>query len=44
MHLGVAELEAPEIQQTLGVLLKNQEDISVVEALIEDPLWAAKAG
>ncbi|MCZ6805842.1 MAG: MoxR family ATPase [Deltaproteobacteria bacterium] len=44
MHLGVAELEAPKIQQTLGVLLKNQEDISVVEALIEDPLWAAKAG
>lgn len=43
-HLGVAELQTPEIQQTLGVLLKNQEDISVVEALIEDPLWAAKAG
>ena len=42
MHLGVAELEAPEIQQTLGVLLKNQEDISVVEQLVEDPSWAAQ--
>ena len=44
MHLGVAELETPEIQQTLGVLLKNQEDISVVEKLVDDPSWAAKAG
>ncbi|MBW2222832.1 MAG: MoxR family ATPase [Deltaproteobacteria bacterium] len=43
-HLGVAELQAPEIQQTLGVLLKNQEDISVVEKLVEDPSWATKAG
>ena len=42
MHLRVAELEAPEIQQTLGVLLKNQEDISVVEQLVEDPSWAAQ--
>ena len=44
MHLGVAELQTSEIQQTLGVLLKNQEDISVVEALVEDASWAAKAG
>jgi MoxR-like ATPase len=43
-HLGVAELETPAIQQTLGVLLKNQEDISVVEQLVEDPSWAAQAG
>jgi MoxR-like ATPase len=44
MHLGVAELQTQEIQQTLGVLLKNQEDISVVEKLVDDPSWAAKAG
>ena len=43
-HLGVAELQVPEIQQTLGVLLKNQEDIAVVEALVEDPSWAAQTG
>ena len=44
VHLGVRELETPEVQQTLGVLLKNQEDISVVEKLVEDPSWTAQTG
>ena len=42
-HLGVAELETSAIQQTLGVLLKNQEDISVVAELVADPSWTAQA-
>ena len=36
MHLGVAELETNDVQKTLGVVLKNQEDISVVEELVND--------
>jgi MoxR-like ATPase len=44
MHLGVSELETPEVQKTLGVVLKNQEDISVVEALVNDSSWTAQAG
>jgi len=39
VHLGVSELEATEVQKTLGVVLKNQEDISVVEALVKDPSY-----
>jgi MoxR-like ATPase len=39
MHLGVAELETTEVHKTLGVVLKNQEDISVVEALVSDPSY-----
>ena len=38
-HLGVSELEASEIRQTLGVLLKNQEDLRFAENLVEDPAW-----
>jgi MoxR-like ATPase len=41
MHLGVAELDVPAIRQTLGVLLKNQEDISAVDRLTEDLSWVA---
>jgi MoxR-like ATPase len=41
MHLGVAELDVPAIRQTLGVLLKNQEDISAVDRLAEDLSWVA---
>jgi MoxR-like ATPase len=44
MHLGVAELDTPAVRQTLGVLLKNQEDISAVERLVEDPSWVAQTG
>ena len=44
MHLGVSELETPEVQKTLGVVLKNQEDISVVEALVNNSSWTAQAG
>ena len=44
MHLGVSELETPEVQKTLGVVLKNQEDISGVEALVNDSSWTAQAG
>ena len=44
MHLGVSELQTPEVQKTLGVVLKNQEDISVVEALVNDSSWTAQAG
>ncbi len=39
MHLGVSELEEIEVQKTLGVVLKNQEDIAVVEALVSDPSY-----
>jgi len=39
MHLGVSELETAEVQKTLGVVLKNQEDISVVEELVNDPSY-----
>ncbi len=39
MHLGVAELETTEVHKTLGVVLKNQEDISVVDALVNDPSY-----
>jgi MoxR-like ATPase len=42
MHLGVTELDTPAIRQTLGVLLKNQEDISAVERAIDDPSWMAQ--
>jgi MoxR-like ATPase len=44
MHLGVADLETDAIKQTLGVLLKNHEDISLVDGLLEDDAWAAQAG
>jgi len=44
MHLGVSELQTPEVQKTLGVVLKNQEDISIVEQLVNDPSWTAQAG
>jgi MoxR-like ATPase len=43
-HLGVAELETSEVQKTLGVVLKNQEDIAVVSELVNDPSWTAQAG
>lgn len=39
LHLGVAELEAPEVRQTLGVLLKNHEDLGFAEKLVDDPAW-----
>ena len=44
MHLGVAELEAEPIRQTLGVLLKNREDILLVESLVGDDAWIAQVG
>ena len=44
VHLGVSELQTPEVQKTLGVVLKNQEDISIVEQLVNDPSWTAQAG
>jgi len=44
MHLGVTDLETDAIQQTLGVLLKNHEDISLVDGLVEDDAWTAQAG
>jgi MoxR-like ATPase len=44
MHLGVAELQTETVRQTLGVLLKNQDDISVVEGLLADEAWVAQAG
>jgi MoxR-like ATPase len=44
MHLGVLELETADIQKTLGVLLKNQEDILVVRELLDDPSWTAQVG
>ena len=42
MHLGVAELETPTIRNTLGVVLKNREDISEVEQRLSDEGWVAK--
>ena len=44
LHLGVAELDTEIVRRTLGVVLKNQEDISVVERLLDDRAWAAQAG
>ena len=44
VHLGIAELDAETVRQTLGVVLKNQEDISIVERLLDDQSWAAQAG
>jgi len=44
VHLGIAELDAETVRRTLGVLLKNQEDISVVERLLDDQAWPAQAG
>jgi MoxR-like ATPase len=44
LHLGVAELDTEIVRRTLGVVLKNQEDISVVERLLDDRVWAAQAG
>jgi MoxR-like ATPase len=40
VHLGIAELDAETVRQTLGVVLKNQEDISIVERLLDDQSWA----
>jgi hypothetical protein len=44
VHLGIAELDTETVRRTLGVVLKNQEDISVVERLLDDQAWAAQAG
>jgi MoxR-like ATPase len=44
VHLGIEELGADTVRQTLGVVLKNQEDISVVERLLDDDAWVAQAG
>jgi len=44
VHLGIAELDAETVRRTLGVVLKNQEDISVVERLLDDQAWPAQAG
>jgi len=44
VHLGVSELETAEVQKTLGVVLKNREDISVVAKLVDDPSWTAQTG
>ncbi|MGB5697993.1 MAG: MoxR family ATPase [Polyangiales bacterium] len=44
LHLGVAELDADTIRRTLGVVLKNQDDISVVDGLLNDEAWVAQAG
>ena len=44
VHLGIAELDTETARRTLGVVLKNQEDISVVERLLDDQAWAAQAG
>jgi MoxR-like ATPase len=44
VHLGIAGLDADTVRQTLGVVLKNQEDISIVERLLDDQSWAAQAG
>jgi len=41
--LGIAELDVETIRRTLGVVLKHQEDISVVERLLDDQGWAAQA-
>ncbi len=42
--LGIAELDAETVRRTLGVVLKHQEDISIVERLLDDQGWAAQAG
>jgi len=44
VHLGIAELDMQTVRRTLGVVLKNQEDISVVERLVEDEAWSAQVG
>lgn len=44
VHLGIAELDAETVRQTLGVVLKNQEDISAVERLLDDDAWGAQVG
>ena len=44
VHLGIAELDTETVRRTLGVVLKNQEDISVVERLLDDQAWAAQVG
>jgi MoxR-like ATPase len=44
IHLGIAELDTDTVRQTLGVVLKNQEDITVVEGLLDDDAWVAQAG
>lgn len=44
LHLGIAELDTDTVRRTLGVVLKNQEDISVVEGLLDDDAWVAQAG
>jgi len=44
LHLGIAELDADTIRRTLGVVLKNQDDISVVDGLLNDEAWVAQAG
>ena len=44
VHLGIAELDTETVRRTLGVVLKHQEDISVVERLLDDQTWAAEAG
>jgi MoxR-like ATPase len=44
LHLGIAELDAETIRRTLGVVLKNQDDISVVDGLLNDEAWIARAG
>lgn len=44
VHLGIEELDTDDIRQTLGVILKNQEDISVVDGLLDDDAWVAQAG
>jgi MoxR-like ATPase len=44
MHLGVTELDSDNVRQTLGVVLKNQEDISVIGGLLDDDTWVAQAG
>ncbi len=44
MHLGISELDSDTVRQTLGVVLKNQEDISVIERLLDDDAWVAQAG
>ena len=43
VHLGIAELDTETVRRTLGVVLKNQEDISVVERLLDDQAWTAQA-
>jgi MoxR-like ATPase len=44
LHLGIAELDVQTIRQTLGVVLKNQDDISAVQGLLADDAWVAHAG